>query len=77
MMAGIAAKARENKKRCDKEYLQWARLFADFLASGEKGSESVRKKGGQWGISAESARCGGVQGRKTIWYLNSRKYVHE
>jgi hypothetical protein len=47
MMAGIAAKARENKKRCDKEYLQLVRLFADFLASGEKGSESVRKKGGQ------------------------------
>jgi len=34
MMAGIAAKAKENKKRRDKEYLQWVRLFADFLMPG-------------------------------------------
>jgi hypothetical protein len=66
MMADIAAKTRENKKRCNKEYLQLARLFADFLVPGEKGSESVREKGGQRGVSAESARYGGVHGRKTI-----------
>ena len=73
MMAGIAAKARENKKRCDKGYLQWARLFADFPAPGEKGSESVRKKGGQRGVSAESARYGGVQGSENHLVLQFPK----
>jgi hypothetical protein len=77
MMAGITATTRENKKRCDKEYLQMVRLFANFLASGEKCSEPVRKKGEQWGISAESARYDGVQGGETTSYLNYRKYVHE
>jgi hypothetical protein len=77
MMAGITEKTRENKKRCDKEYLQWIRLFADFPAPGKKGSEAVRKKGRQRGVSAESARYDDVQGRETTLYFNSRKYVHE
>jgi len=53
MMAGIAEKTRENKKRCDNEYLQGIRLFADFLAPGEKRSEAVRKKGGAVGSKCE------------------------
>jgi hypothetical protein len=52
-MAGITEKTRGNKKRWDKEYLQWVRLFADLPVSGEKCSESVRKKGG-----AARGECG-------------------
>ena len=77
MMAGITVKTGENKKRCNKGYLQLARLFADFLVPGEKGSESIPGKRGQWRVSAESARYGDIQGRKATCYFNSRKDVHE
>jgi len=77
MMAGITVKTGENKKRCDKEYLQLVRLFADFLGPGEKGSESIQETRVRWRESAESARYGGIQGRKTIWCFISRTHVHE
>jgi hypothetical protein len=62
MMASTTEKARENKKRCDKGYLQGIRFFADFPAPGKKSNESVRKKGratdGQCGISTAGWRSG-------------------
>jgi len=73
MMAGITVKTGENKKRCDKEYLQWVRLFADFLGPSEKGSESIQETRGQWRVCAESARYGGIQGRNNHLPLQFQK----